>query len=213
MGSRRAPGQRAGLTNAAVLAAATDLLGIRGLDGFTMRALADSLGVAPNALYSHVASKTALIDALLDATLADVEAPAHEMEDPITGLAQLMISTYDVLMSHPDLVPLYLARQGSRGPQAQHLGDVMTGLLARAQVHGEPARDAVRVLIVYTIGFAAFATRPPTDVSDERPLTPVDLRHNFADGLRWLLAGIMAGPAHVRDREEPCDAAVGARVG
>ena len=37
----------------------------------------------------------------------------------------------------------------------------MTGPLARADVHGEAARKALRVLIVYTIGTAAFATHPP----------------------------------------------------
>ena len=169
-----------------------------------MRALADSLGVAPNALYSHVVSKTALVDALLDATLAEVDAPPPSIEDPVAGLQRLMASTYEVLMDHPDLVPLYLARQGCRGPHAQHLGEAMTGLLARADVNGEAAREALRVLIVYTIGFAAFATHPPaSDSTDDKALTSADLRRNFTHGLRWLLAGIVAGPAHARDREEP----------
>ena len=204
MRRERNPGQRAGLTGDVVVAAATDLLGTRGLDGLTMRALADSLGVAPNALYSHVPSKTALIDALLDATLADVDAPPLGIEDPVAGLQQLMVSTYELLMDHPDLVPLYLARQGSRGPHAQHLGEVMIGLLARADVHNAAAQEAQRVLIVYTIGFAAFATHPPgRDSTDDKPLTSADLRGNFTDGLRWLLAGIVSGPAHARHREEP----------
>jgi len=201
MKRHRSPGHRAGLTSDAVLAAASDLVNARGLDGLTMRALADSLGVAPNALYSHVASKTALIDALLDATLADVDVPRPGIADPMDGLQQLMTSSYDVLMGHADLMPFYLARQGSRGPQAQRLGEIVTALLARVDVHGAAASEALRVLIVYTIGFAAFASHPPLrDGDDDNPngktLTTAELRRNYTNGLHWLLAGIVGGPAH-----------------
>ncbi|MBD0283747.1 MAG: helix-turn-helix transcriptional regulator, partial [Thermoleophilaceae bacterium] len=61
MNGARAPGQRAGLSRDRVLAAAHELLADGGLDALTMRALAERLGVRPNALYSHVASKTELI--------------------------------------------------------------------------------------------------------------------------------------------------------
>jgi TetR/AcrR family tetracycline transcriptional repressor len=191
VGRSRTAGQRAGLTRAAVLAAAHRLLADRGLEALTMRALAERLGVAPNALYCHVASKTALIDDMLDDVLAEVEAPAPDSADPSTGLHQLMASTYDVLLAHPDLVPLYLARQGARGPNARRLGDIMLALLAGAGVSGPSAREALRVLIVYTIGFAAFATRPPVEPGADRPLTTDEMFDNFTTGLGWLLAGIM----------------------
>ena len=190
---QRGPGQRAGLSREAVLAAAADLLAAEGLDALTMRALARRLDVAPNALYSHVAGKTALVDALLDAVLAAVQAPDPERADPVAGLHALMVSTYDVLLAHPDLVPLYLARQGARGPHAQHLGEVMTVLLGRAGVHGPAAAVALRVLVVHTIGSAAFATRAPLVPGEGPPLGPEALRDTLADGLRWLLAGITAG--------------------
>lgn len=190
MGPSRIPGQRAGLTRAAVLAAARHLLAERGLESLTMRGLAQRLDVAPNALYSHVASKTALVDDLLDDVLAEVRAPAPDIADPVVGLHQLMASTYDVLLAHPDLVPLYLARQGARGPNAHRLGDTMTTLLARAGVHGPAAAEALRVLIVHTIGSAAFAARPPLETGTG-PLAPGEVLGNFTSGLRWLLAGIV----------------------
>jgi AcrR family transcriptional regulator len=176
-----------------VLAAARDLLADGGLDGLTMRRLAQRLGVAPNAVYSHVPGKSALIDDLLDDALSAVGAPAADEADPRAGLRQMMASTYDVLLEHPSLVPLYLARQGARGPNAQALGEVMLTLLARADVDGVAAREALRVLIVYTIGFAAFATQPPTDPGEDRPLGARQLRENFTRGLDWLLAGILSG--------------------
>jgi len=38
---------------------------------------------------------------------------------------------------------------------ATALGDGLVDLLGRGGVHGAPAREALRVLIVFTIGFAA----------------------------------------------------------
>ena len=41
-----------------------------------MRTLADGLGVAPMALYRHVANKDDLVDAMIDAVFGEVELPA-----------------------------------------------------------------------------------------------------------------------------------------
>ena len=174
-----------------MLAAARELLAEHGPAGLTMRALAGRLGVSPNALYSHVASKTALVDDVLDDLLAEVRAPDPEAAEPAAGLHELMASTHAVLLAHPDLVGLYLARQGARGPNARRLGDVMLALLARAGLTGPPAREALRVLIVYTIGFAAFTAQPPLETADDAGARADELAENFDSGLRWLLAGIV----------------------
>jgi TetR/AcrR family transcriptional regulator, tetracycline repressor protein len=183
--SSRGPGQRAGLSRDRVLDAATELLAERGT--VTMRAVALRLGVAPNALYSHVEDKTGLVDGVLDRVLAQVEVPAHEARsDPGDAMHRLMTSTHEVLLRHPQLVPAFLARQGARGENAQRLGAVVLELLAAAGITGDAAREALRVLIVYTIGFAAFDGAP-----DERPVPHSELRANFDRGLRWLITGII----------------------
>jgi AcrR family transcriptional regulator len=181
----RGPGQRAGLSRDRVLDAATDLLAEHGT--VTMRAVAQRLGVAPNALYSHVADKTELVDGVLDRVLAQVEVPEPgDGDDPGDAVHRLMTSTHDVLTRHPQLVPAFLARQGARGENAQRLGAVALEHLSAAGITGDPAREALRVLIVYTIGFAAF-----DGAADERPLPPSELRTNFERGLRWLITGII----------------------
>ena len=190
MGPQRLPGQRAGLTRGEVVKAARGLLREGGLDALTMRALAERLGVAPNALYSHVPSKTALVDDVLDDVLAEVEAPAGDERAAGAALHALMASTYEVLLAHPELVPLFMTRQGARGPNAQRLGDIMLALLARGNTTGSRALEARRVLIIYTIGFAAFAARPPLEPGEGAPLATNEITRNFDSGLRWLLAGI-----------------------
>ena len=59
----------------------------------------------------------------------------------------------------------------------------MLALLGRAGVTGTDAREALRVLIVYTIGFAALGTGGP--------LATEETARSFGRGLRWLLAGII----------------------
>jgi TetR/AcrR family tetracycline transcriptional repressor len=187
--SRRTPGQRAGLTREAVLAAARAALAEDGVDGLSMRRLARRLGVAPNALYSHVANRDDLIDALLDDTLSEVHAPDPTRGDWRRGIETIMRRTYDVLLAHPDLVPLYVARRGARGPRAVALGEAMLQMLARGGVEGERAREAMRALIIHTIGFAAFGAQEPLR---ESTLTPKAVEQHFAQSLRWLLDGIAA---------------------
>jgi TetR/AcrR family tetracycline transcriptional repressor len=188
----RGRGHRAGLTRAAVIAAAREVIAEAGTESLTMRALSTRLGVAPNALYSHVRNKTELVDAVLDDVLAEIEAPTVETHDPVAGLEGLMVSTYDVLTAHPQLVAYFATRQGSRGPNARALGEVMTTLLARAGVDEGALSQAVRVLVVHAIGSVAL-TRSLADPEDAPPLTAQDLRATFAAGMRWLLAGILRG--------------------
>jgi len=188
-----------------VLDAALGLVGEEGLDALSMRALARHLGVAPNALYSHVATKASLLDELLDdvlaEVLAEVEAPDVGAADWQTGLRTMMTSTHEVLLGHADLVPHYLSRQGARGPNAERLGEIMTALLGRGGVTGAAANQARRALIIHAIGSAAFATRLGGSDSDSAGPRLAELTATFEHGLGWLLAGI-AGEAAVAPRPE-----------
>jgi TetR/AcrR family transcriptional regulator, tetracycline repressor protein len=207
----RRPGERAGLGRDAVLAAAQALSAEAGIDGLSMRRVADRLGVAPNALYSYFADKAALLDALLDWLLVGIELPPAD-QDWRGGLAALMAATRRHLLAHPHLITLYLSRPG-RGPNAIHLGEVMLSLLARAGVTGPPAVEALRILLIYTFGFAAHeaprrgdpdpaartagseaafrgASGDPRMQALAGPLAQHADDVTFATGLRWLLAGI-----------------------
>ena len=97
------------------------------------------------------------------------------------------ISTIE-LLAHPGLLPAYLERQGARGVQAQRLGVVTMRALGNAGLAKAAAREAMRVLIVNTVGFAAFSARPPG--SGAGLIGADELRRNFENGLDWLLAGM-----------------------
>ena len=182
---RRRPGQRAGLAKEDVLSAARAMVEGAGIGALTMRSLATRLGIAPNAVYSHFSDKRSLIDGLLDDLLGDIELP--DDRSPWTGsLMRLMTSSRRLVADHPELVPFFLSRPGS-GPNAQRLGAAVLGLLARGGIAGPAAGETLQILLVFSIGFAAFEaprrTRPPAHGGKH----PDDA--TFATGLRWLIEG------------------------
>jgi TetR/AcrR family transcriptional regulator, tetracycline repressor protein len=179
----RGPGQRAGLDRATVIDAARAVLTDAGYAGLTMRGLAGRLGVAPNALYSHVGGKTELVDLVLDDVLGEVTVPDEVSvhRDPLAAVRSIMTASFDVLLAHTDLMPHFLARQGARGEHAVRLGEVTLDALVRAGVESGDADETLRVLIVTTVGFAAFA---PAD----GPLPADEIRASYLRALDWLLA-------------------------
>jgi TetR/AcrR family transcriptional regulator, tetracycline repressor protein len=185
----RGPGQRAGLSREAVVSAARAVLD----EGPTlsMRAVAARLGVAPNALYSHIAGRDGLLDAVLDDLLGALALPVPDT-DPATGLTEVMTASHELLLAHPGLVPHFVARQGARGENAQRLGESMRVLLDRGGVHDRATQDtAIRVLVVHAIGDAAVATAP-----DGGPVPVDELRASYATGLGWLLRGALRAREH-----------------
>ncbi|HET7518586.1 MAG TPA: TetR/AcrR family transcriptional regulator [Actinomycetes bacterium] len=212
---RRGAGQRAGLSRGPVLEAARRIAEKEGVDRLTMRRLAAELGVMPNALYTYFPHKEALLDALLDDLLAGVEAGDPAEGDWRDGLVRVMDASRRLLLAHPELASVFVARQGL-GPNAARLGEVSLELLRRAGLDGERAVAALRVLLVYSLGFAAFqAPRLAGDPGarsaraeaafaslpeDRFPrmhglagdLAGPTTDRQFHTGLRWLLDGIAA---------------------
>ena len=68
------------LSSARVLAAGVALADEAGLDGFSMRGLAQQLGVVPMALYKHIANKEVLLDGMVDIVFDEIELPSGELE-------------------------------------------------------------------------------------------------------------------------------------
>ena len=198
----RKPGERAGLTRDRVLDAARAVIADSGLGGLTMRALARRLGVNPNAVYSHLDSKSALLDALLDDALASIREPPLPCS-PADAVQHLMVATFDVLLTQGDLVPLYLARRTAPGPCAEQLAEATRKHLVAAGLGDEAAREALGVLVVNAIGFAAFANQTGGVSGLIAGRSPGAVRASYIHGLHWLLAGILRPlPAHLPPKDE-----------
>jgi TetR/AcrR family transcriptional regulator, tetracycline repressor protein len=206
----RTPGQRAGLTREEVLAAALGIAEAAGLEQLSIRKIAGELGVAPNAIYTYFADKTALLDALFDATLAAMEGPEPGSASWKEELSELMRESRALILSRPYLASLYISRPG--GPNAIRLGESALRMLERGGVAGPAAVAALRALLTYTIGFAAMEVPRLAEpdrgtrigerlkgMSTEEytatrglvgPLSTHPGDAEFESGLRWMLKGI-----------------------
>ena len=68
------------LSSARVLQAAVALADEAGLQAFSMRGLAQELGVVPMALYKHVANKEELLDGMVDSVFGEIELPSEDLD-------------------------------------------------------------------------------------------------------------------------------------
>jgi TetR/AcrR family transcriptional regulator, tetracycline repressor protein len=211
----RRPGHRAGLSSEQILEAARELVLQYGAEPLTMRRLADHLGVAPNTLYSHYPNKAALMDAVLDSLLGDIELPDLTGTDWRDGLVLIMDASRKMLVSHPDLLPLLFSRP-IRGPNVIRLGEATLDLLSRGGVEGHIAVVALRAMLMLTFGWVAIDAprRLEPDPSSRQaethaaysgqdqgrrmaelaePLSRQPSDATFEKSLRWLIEGIAGG--------------------
>jgi AcrR family transcriptional regulator len=142
---------RARLTRARVLEAAVALADEIGLEAFSMRGLAQELGVVPMALYKHVANKDELLDGMVDIVFGEIELACGD-SDWRSAMRRRAISTRDALKRHSWAIGLMEARQP--GPANLRNHNAVMGCLREAGFSFETAIHAYSVQDAYIYGFA-----------------------------------------------------------
>jgi AcrR family transcriptional regulator len=128
-----------------------------GLDGVTMRAVAQRVGVSAMALYPHVASKQALLDGMVDVLLAELLPTLDSLPadaDWWTRLATLARSFRRLAVEHPSAFSLLLSRPAVT-PEALRATDVLYSALLDAGVPDADVARVERLISTFVIGFAA----------------------------------------------------------
>ena len=153
----RRPGPRRALSEGDILAAAMGLLDRGGAAALSMRAVAGVVGVAPNALYTYFPTKTALLHALTDELLGQVDDrplrdPALVWRDRLTRYA---LNARATLLAHPGSAPLLLSSPLD-GPHALAAGELLLEVLDAAGLAGDEAARGSYLLMTYVLGTVAF---------------------------------------------------------
>lgn len=156
--------RRARLNRDAVLRAAVALAEDAGIDGLTMRALSQELGVVPMALYKHVANKDELIDGMVDLVFAEVEIPRGV--DWKTAMRKRAISMREALRRHRWAVGMMESRVRPGPANLRHHNSVMAclreaGFSFKTTVHAYSALDS------YTYGFALQEKTMPFETPEQ----------------------------------------------
>jgi AcrR family transcriptional regulator len=141
-----------------ILDAAVTLLDRDGAEAFTMRALAEELGVGTMAVYSHFRGKDELSDAVAQRLLAEVELPATGVGDPGDRITEVVRSLYRLFSEHPSALQLLTSRP-MRGDEQIAVTDQLLGLLRSAGLGRTEAVRAYVALMQYTVGAAVWTTR------------------------------------------------------
>ena len=147
-----------------IVAAARALIEAGGVEALSMRKLAADVGVAPTAIYWHVGSREDLLNAVLDAMIADLPSIAARGTTPRARLASVARSIRDQVRSTTPTQQL--AAELGRTAELSFPGQVaLTREMQAAGVEGAEAAQAVRALLFLVGGFILlednFAHRQP----------------------------------------------------
>ena len=169
-----------------IIDAAISLLDTYGLGDVTMRRVASSLGVAPGALYWHIANKQALIAAL-----------AEYIISPVSGesLEELSLSLRDALLAHRDGAEVVIA--GLSLPQApawDRLVAVFTAAAARSTPAADSAHRAAALSAIHLVLGATLMEQSQRQLAETTGETPAaDYRADLIRGVRIINAGLTHG--------------------
>jgi AcrR family transcriptional regulator len=139
------------LSRERVLQAAVALADEAGLQAFSMRGLAQELGVVPMALYKHVANKEQLLDAMVDIVFSEIELPPEDL-DWTTAMRRRAISTREALKRHSWAIGMMESRHPGAANLRNH--NAVMGCLRKAGFSFEMAIHAYSVQDAYIYGFA-----------------------------------------------------------
>ncbi len=149
--TNRKTSTRKPLSTARVLQAAVDLADKGGLEAFSMRALAQELGVVPMALYKHVANKEELLDGMVDIVFGEIEPPSADL-DWRSAMRRRAISTRAALKRHSWAVGMMESRRP--GPANLQNHNAVMGCLRKAGFPFKLAIHAYSLQDAYIYGFA-----------------------------------------------------------
>jgi AcrR family transcriptional regulator len=194
--------------------AALELVDADGVEGLSMRKLAQSLGVAPMSLYTYFADRDAVLEALTQLVLAEIEVPDEDLDWRET-IRRIMRSARQAGLRHPSVAPL-INRFPPRTLDALAFVEAGFRAFRKAGFDERSTARCYRALAVYSMGSfdveqSGYFTAHPAgrsgadslaEPSMERHLPNVarigpalagqDDEAEFAYGLELLLTGFAA---------------------
>jgi AcrR family transcriptional regulator len=152
------------LSRERIVATAVELLDAKGVEGLTMRGLADRLGSGVMSLYWHVDNKEDVFDLALDSVLAYREPPQRVGSRDWRGEAVHLLEDWRAsMLRHPWSASLLPRR--ALGPNILGRLELLSRILSRAGVADADLNVAIWSLWNHVMGAAT--TRANFDLSDD----------------------------------------------
>lgn len=201
------PGKLTGVRRRAVEEALA-IIDAEGLESFSIRRLADALGMRGASLYHHFKDKDEILDGVATLAFSELRPPEDDTSGWIDWLLQMARAYRQALLDHPNLVPLILGRYNRRAGSATY--DYAAHRLTAAGVSPEYQVTLINALEAFATGSvlyglnapaAAWKAELPAEGYDslrlalERDALDEDARFELA--CRALLEGLAARLDHV----------------
>ena len=153
------PGPRRTLTEEEIMGAALELLDEGGVSAASVRGIAARVGVAPNAVYTYFPDKAAVVKAIVEHLLGQVDlAVFSDRNVPWRQrIESLALELRERLTAHPGAVNLMIGGPMD-GPRALALNEHLMETLRDSGLDAAEAAKASYLLIVYVFGSIALET-------------------------------------------------------
>jgi AcrR family transcriptional regulator len=170
----------------AITEAAIKVLDSEGLEGLSMRRVADALHTGPASLYWHVGSKDGLLDLVFDQLIGEMRVPAPQGGRWKEQLKQVALDQRATILRHRDLVAISMGRI-PMGPHALRYTESVVAILRAGGVPDDLAVSGYLLLFALVNGFTMDELAEPAAGSDDnhRPVPP--------DAVSGYLASLPAG--------------------
>ena len=159
---RAARRRRDPITQEVIVETALRILDSEGLEGLSMRRIAEELDTGAASLYWHVGSKDGLLDLLFDHVIGEQQIPDPDpprWQEQLKEVARLQRAT---ILRHRDIVAVSLGRI-PMGPNALRYSERVLGILRAGGVPDDLAVSGYQLLIAVVNGFTLDET------ADEQP--------------------------------------------
>ncbi|MBN3513614.1 TetR/AcrR family transcriptional regulator [Mycolicibacterium nivoides] len=193
-----------------ILDAAAGLIESDGVEAFSMRGLAERIGVAVTSIYWHVGGRDALFDSLVDRLVAEMAGLPMEGDTPVNRIAALARNQRSLLIRRQHL--LAIAHERDRTPTLfLPVQQKLAAELAEAGLTGTRAALVLRAVQVHVTASAVMlfsAVRGPRHQEEDPSLwtadwpdqalvaalqSPTDYDAVFEYGLEAMLAPLSPG--------------------
>ncbi|KUI12172.1 TetR family transcriptional regulator [Mycobacterium lehmannii] len=146
-------GSRESINSDSILDAAARMIELHGVNGFTMRGLAEQLGVAVTSIYWHIGGRNKLFDSLVDRLLEEMAHLPTEGDNAVDRIASLAHAQRRALISRQHL--LAIAHERDQTPRLfLPVQRALAAQLAELGVTGQDAALVLRAVEVHVISSA-----------------------------------------------------------
>jgi AcrR family transcriptional regulator len=179
------------ITREAIVDTALRLLDRDGLDGLSMRGIAEELDTGAASLYWHVGSKDGLLDLVFDRVIGEQPVPDPEPEHWQEQLKEVARTQRTTILRHRDIVRISLGRI-PMGPNALRYSERVLAILRAGGVPDELAVVGQHLLLAAVNGFTLDETAA---VAAEDAETDEQAREETEDATKMVSDYISSLPA------------------